>query len=771
MTDQGVIGQPLSPAEDDDLLRGRAQFVADLRRPELEGALHATFVRSPIAAGTVDAIDVDPARSAPGVVAVVTGNDLHQAAAEGDLALDNIAPYGLAHGPDLAPPLLATQTIGFAGQALAMVVADTPARAVDAAEAVGLEVTPADPVLDLDRALTSTVIEPTRLSAEHHPELFAADGQVVIELTQWSPRQLPAPIESFAVAAAWVDDGLAVWAATQTPHAYRLNLGKLFGFDLEADPARVRVRAPAVGGGFGGKVTRTPEEYLIPVVARWLDQPVRWHATRADYFATATQGRGERLVMALAGDRAGRFSGLRAKLIKDGGAYPLVGVALPAGYTAKVANGCYDIAHVEFSSVGVRTNRPPTSAYRGAGRSPYIGALERLVDRFAVEVGLDPAEVRRRNLIRPDQMPYQTPTGAVYDEADYPGDLERALRAVGYDDLRREQAARRTAGDRLALGIGLACYNHMTTGGGGEEARVTIEGDGTALVVTGTTSQGQGHSATWAQIASDVLTIPIERIRVVEGDTGLIATGVGAVGSRSLQTAGMAVHRATDQVLARARTQAAELVEAALDDVVVASGGRGFHVVGTPARMVDWVEVAAAAERAPAEAELELSCGDFYDVEGRNTFPSGAHAADVEDDTETGGVVVKRLVGVDDAGTIVNPAVVEGQLHGGMASAIGQVLGEVVVHDELGNQLTNSFIDYLLPTADQLPNFELVVSETPSSFNTLGFKGVGESGTVGATGALHNAVIDALAHLGVRHLDLPCTPERVWDAIRTASPS
>lgn len=758
-----AVGAPLRRLEDEELVRGVARFTADLTFPELDGAAHLGFVRSPVAAGRVRSIDGTEASSMPGVVAVVTGRDLAD-----DPALTNVAPFSTAYGADLAQPLLPTDRIGFAGQAVAVVVADTAARAADAIEAVAVDIEADEPLLDLDRALAATAVEATRSEPEHHPGHFVeGPDRVVVELTQWSPRQLPSAIECRAVAAAPPSPStggrLLVWAATQTPHAFKGNLATALGID----PGVIRVLAPAVGGGFGGKVGRTAEEFLVPLLATRLGRPLRWHETRSEYFATATQGRGERITLRLAGDREGRLAALQARLIKDGGAYPLVGVVLPNAYTAKVANGCYAIDHVEFASVGVLTNRPPTSAYRGAGRSPYIGALERVVDLYAAEVGLDPAEVRRRNLIPPDRMPYTTPTGAVYDEADYPGDLDRALAAAGYEDLRANQANRRRAGDRLALGIGIACYNHMTTGGGGEEARVSVDADGSATVVTGTTSQGHGHATTWAQIASDALGIPVERISVVEGDTDAIATGVGAVGSRSLQTAGMAIHRAATEVADRARRLAAELLEASVDDLVVADGGVGFHVVGTPARTVTWAEVAAAVT-ANGQPAHELTCGDFYDTEGRNTFPSGTHVAVVEVDTETGLVRLCRLVTVDDAGTVVNPVIVEGQIHGGIASAVGQVLGEVIVNDEAGNQVTGTLLDYPLPTTDQLPSFEVGLSGTASSLNALGFKGVGESGTVGATGAVHNAVVDALAHLGVRHLDLPCTPERVWTAIEEA---
>lgn len=770
------IGAPLRRLEDHDLVRGAARFTADLEEPVLDGALHVAFVRSPIAAGTIRTIDGTEAASEPGVVAVLTGADL-----EADPSVVNLASFSRAFGDEMAQPILPTDRVGFAGQVVAAVVADTPARAADGAESVLVELDPVDPVLDLDEALSrpANVIEASRFRSMSPPArpdggLVADPGRsdlVQVALTQWSPRQLPAPIEGRAVAAAMDQGRLRVWSATQTPHAFKAGLANT----LNLVAGDIVVVAPAVGGGFGGKTSRSAEEFLVPILARRLGRPVRWNETRSENFATATQGRGERIAMVLVGDREGRFHHLDVELVKDAGAYPLVGVQLAAGYTAKVANGCYDIPTVDFRSVAVLTNRPPTSAYRGAGRSPQIAALERLVDRFAVEIGLDPVEVRHHNLIKPADMPFTTPTGAIYDEADYPGDLARALTAAGYDEVKAEQAKRRADGGHRAVGIGVACYNHMTTGGGGEEAKVSIETDGTATVVTGTTSQGHGHATTWAQIASDVLTIPVERIRVVEGDTDAIATGVGAVGSRSLQTAGLAIHRSATEVLDRARTRAADELEAAIGDVVVTPDGSGFHVVGTPARSVGWIEVAAAAAEADAAAgtggdDRELTCGDFYDTNGRNTFPSGAHVAVVEVDVETGLVVLERLIGVDDAGVMVNPLIVEGQIHGGMASAIGQVLGEVVIHDDAGNQVSGSFLDYPLPTTDQLPSFETMASPTASSLNTLGVKGVGESGTVGATGAVHNAVIDAISHLGVDHLDLPCTPERVWNAIRAANP-
>ena len=742
-------GRPVARSEDRPLVTGAADFTADLDDPLLAGAAAVVFVRSPHAAATITGIDIDEAREAPGVLAVI-----------GPADLDGLhpAPFAPPVSTDHPHPVLPADEVRFAGQPVAAVVATTYAAAVDAAELVIVDYEPRPPLLDLDRALAETPLDDTRVVADHDPGPF--DGaDVVVTHRTWNPRQSPAPIEPRTVAAAWDGDRLRVWAATQTPHKYRDQLATFLGID----PASVHVTAPAVGGGFGGKTSRGPEEYVVPLAARLVGRPLRWVETRSENLVAAPHGRAERVELTVAGTGDGRITALRAEVVKDGGAYPLVGVLLPAGYTRPMAPGCYDIAHVEFSSVAVLTNRPPTAAYRGAGRGPYVDALERAVDRFAARVGLDPAEVRRRNLIRPHQLPYATATGGRYDEADYPGDLERALVAAGYDRLRREQAERRQRGDRDQLGIGVACYNHMTTGGGGEEAAVAVEPDGGVVVTTGTTSQGHGHATTWAQIAADVLAVDPAVVRVVEGDTDAIATGVGAVGSRSLQTAGMAVHNSASAVLERARRLAAAQLEASPDDVV-ASPGVGLHVVGTPAVAVTWAELAAQG----LGTADELQCGEVYDTEGRNTFPSGCHVAVVTVDVEIGSWTLDRLVAVDDAGARVNPIIVDGQLHGGIASGVGQVQGEVHRWDERGNPLTATFLDYPIPTADQLPSFELHGTATRSSFNTEGWKGVGESGTIGATAAVHNGVVDAVAHLGVDHIDLPCTPDRVWKAITDA---
>ena len=576
-----------------------------------------------------------------------------------------------------------------------------------------------------------------------------------------NPRLSPAPIEPRATTAVWMGpDELVVWAASQRPHGVRDELCALYGLDRQ----RVTVIAgPDVGGGFGGKTGRSPEERIIPLLARRAQRPVSWIETRSEYLAAGPQGRGEQVDIELAATAEGRLLAVRAELIKDAGAYPMTGALLPAGYTVPCAIGPYDIGHAEIRAVAVATNRVPTSAYRGAGRAPYLAALEVAVDQVAAATGIDPAEVRRRNLLRPDQLPHDTPTGSRYDEADYPADLERALAAAGYDQLRADQARRGAGADPVArrLGIGVVSYNYITSGAGVKEASVTLLPDGRARVVTGTTSQGHGHTTTWAQLAADTLGMGIDEIEVVEGRTDLIGSGVGAVGSRSAQTAGMAIHRSATALVDEALALAAELLEASPADVVLDREEGRFHVVGTPAVALTWAAIAASA----SAADQELACGDFYDTEGVNTYPSGTHLAVVEVDPATGAVELTRFVAVDDAGARINPMIVEGQLHGGIAAGISQALGEACHHDRDGNPLTATFLDYTIATADQLPSFELIAGEVPTSVNLLGLKGVGESGTIGATPAVHLAVLDAIRPLGVDHLDLPCTPERVWAAI------
>jgi carbon-monoxide dehydrogenase large subunit len=450
-------------------------------------------------------------------------------------------------------------------------------------------------------------------------------------------------------------------------------------------------------------------------------------------------------------------------VLQDGGAYPAMGSVLPF-MTRIMASGVYAIPKVEFNATAVVTNTTPTVAYRGAGRPEATAAIERAMDLFAAEIGMDPVEVRRRNLVPADAFPYETATGATYDVGDYERCLDLVLEAAGYDELRSEQARRRQAGEVRQLGIGVSVYVEITAGpsASGEHARVEVGTDGTATVYTGSSPHGQGLHTAFAMLASDELGIPIQQIRVVHGDTDLVERGDGTMGSRSLQLGGSAVHQASIELVDRARRLAAELLEANPDDIVLDRAGGRFHVLGTPSAARTWAELAQAAPESDPLAVVT----DFK--ASSPTFPFGAHLAVVEVDTETGRVELVRFVAVDDAGRILNPLLAEGQRHGGIAQGVAQALLEEVRYDAGGNPITANLADYAAISAAELPSFELIPMETPTPANPLGAKGIGESGTIGSTPAVQSAVVDALAHLGVRHIDIPCTPERVWRAIRAA---
>jgi carbon-monoxide dehydrogenase large subunit len=490
---------------------------------------------------------------------------------------------------------------------------------------------------------------------------------------------------------------------------------------------------------------------------------VRWRETRSENLVGMGHGRGQLQEVRIGGSRDGRITALRIDVLQDCGAYPHLGSFLPF-LTRIMAAGVYAIPRVECLSRSVVTNTTPTTAYRGAGRPEAAAAVERAVDLFAAEIGMDPAEVRRRNLVPRDAFPYTTPVGTVYDSGDYAAALERLLEVADYAGLRAEQARRRAAGDTRQQGIGLSVYVEITNGvPGGEYAGLEVRTDGTVVVKSGTSPHGQGHATAWAMLASDRLGIPMERIEVVFNDTDLVRSGVGTFGSRSLQVGGMAVDQAAVAVLDRARRLLAELLEADPADVVVDPENGRLHVAGTPAEGRSWAELAAVA----AERGEPLSADVDFQPQGA-TFPFGAHLALVEVDTESGAVELRRLVAVDDAGRILNPLLAEGQRHGGLAQGAAQALLEEVLFDAEGNPVTSTFADYGIVSAAELPSFELVPMETPTPLNELGFKGIGESGTIGATPAVQNAVVDALAHLGVRHIDMPATPRRVWSAIQEA---
>ncbi len=751
-----ILGNWVPRVEDPRLLTAGGTYVADVALP---GALQVAFVRSTSAHGRLLAVDTTAAAAAPGVVAVVTAADLDTP--------DLVPPLGLA--PTMARPLLARDTVRFVGEPIAAVVADSLAAAVDATELVEVDVDPLPAVVDPEAAGSDEVLlHPAagtnvcwRLEPAAEGDDLFAGCEVVVSQRIVNQRLAPTPLEVRSAAAAPADDGrLTVWVSTQHPHGVR----DLVADELRLDPAQVRVIAPDVGGGFGAKMRPYPEDVVVAWLAQHLQRPVRWVETRSESMVNLGHGRGQTQQVTIGGSRAGTVEAYRLEVVQDAGAYPAFGAALPM-FTRLMVSGVYDIERVDFSSTSVVTNTTPTVAYRGAGRPEATAAVERAMDLFAAAVELDPAEVRRRNLIGADRFPFTTPVGAVYDSGDYAAVLQQALDTADYPQLRAEQARRRQAGDVRQLGIGLSVYVEITGAiPGAELGAVEIRADGTAVVRAGTFSHGQGHATAWAMLVSERLGIPLQRIELVQGDTDLVPHGLGTAASRSLQSAGVAVDRAAAVVLDRARALAAEQLEANPADVVASGDGRGLHVAGTPARLVGWDQlVEAAGGRLVAEVDFTPS---------GPTFPFGAHLAVVEVDVETGQVQVLRLVAVDDAGRILNPLLATGQIHGGLAQGVAQALLEEFVYDAEGNPLTANLADYPMVSACELPSFERIAMETPTPLNELGAKGIGESGTIGSTPAVHNAVCDALAHLGVRHVDMPTRPERIWQAIdgaRTAA--
>ena len=571
-----------------------------------------------------------------------------------------------------------------------------------------------------------------------------------------------APIEPRACAARPEADGsLTVWSSTQTPHQDRDGLAAALGLE----PAQVRLIAPDVGGGFGGKGLAV-EETLVAWTARRVGGPVRWTETRSENMIGIAHGRGQRADFELGGDRDGTVRALRVRFLQQAGAYPWVGAVLPT-LTSLMSSGVYDIPRIETGFTTVLTNTAPTGAYRGAGRPEATQFLERAMDLWAAELGLDPAEVRRRNFIASDAFPHTTPTGAEYDCGDYGQALALALETAGYEELRAEQAARRERGDASLLGIGMAVYVEVTNGGAESEfGEVEITAAGDAILRTGSFSHGQGHETTFAQIVAEYLGLPVERVTVLAGDTAEVARGAGTYGSKSTQIGGVAARGAAQEVLERGKRLAAEQLEADPRDMQLDAGRGVFHVAGAPEPSLAWGALARALDEAGRLGELTAQI-DF--APPRPTFPFGAHIAVVEVDAETGKVRLRRMISVDDAGRIINPMIADGQIHGGVASGIAQAIHEEMVYDEDGNPSNGNFVTYCIPSASEFPQFELVRMETPTPVNPLGAKGIGESGTIGSTPAVHNAVLDALAHLGVRHLDMPVNGEKVWRAIADAA--
>ena len=762
-----ILGTRVLRTEDPRLLTHGGTYVDDVRAPELTGAAQVTFVRSPFAHALIKGVDTAAALAAPGVIAVLTSADINdtpppQAPPEGGPPpVSEVAPP--PRGGVWDEPLLAVDRVRFVGEPVAIVLTDEGYQGEDAAELVIVDYEPLPAVVGITESLAGvTLLFPhagSNITVDRAAAAAAFDGgAVVVEREIMNQRVAPVPMEGRAAAASWADGKLTVWASTQNAQYGRDMLADACGLD----PAAIRVIAPDVGGGFGAKVGVDRDAIAVARAARHTGQPVRWVETRSENLTAMTHGRAQRQTVKIGGNRDGRVLAYRLDVVQDAGAYPRMGEFLPK-LTSLMSAGPYDIATVTAGYRVVVTNTTPVAAYRGAGRPEATAAIERAMDLFAAEIGMDPAEVRRQNLVPPDRFPYQSPSGARYDTGDYAGALDKVLAGAGYPELRAEQARRRQRGDVVQLGIGVSSYVEITAGDAadGETARVVVNDDGTVTIYTGSSAHGQGHHTAWAMIVENDLAIPMARVTVKHGDTDEVPAGSGTYASRSLQLGGVAVHRADLAVKEQARKLAAALMEASEADLELEQGSGRWQVRGDPSASRSWAEV---ARHAGAEG---LSAFVNY-RDGVPTFPFGSHLAVVEVDTETGKVTLVRHVTVDDAGTVLNPVLTEGQRHGGIAQGVAQALLEEMMYDADGNPLTATLADYAAITSAELPSFELLASETPATTNPLGAKGIGEAGTIGATPAMQNAVIDAVSHLGVRHIDMPTTPSRVWAAISNA---
>jgi carbon-monoxide dehydrogenase large subunit len=757
------IGARQPRVEDDSLVRGAARFTSDIR---VDGVLHAAFVRTTEAHARIVSIDATEARAAPGVVAVYTHEDLGLGPVFYPVFAEILSSQVFHRRP------LASDRVRFVGEVLAIVVAESDAAAEDAVDLVWTEY-----------ESLPVVVDPVIAASNDAPLLFEEAGsnvavrvpfeaglrpagpQVSVHATITNHRMAVAPLEGNAITVVPDPSGgrLTVFASTQMPHG----LQKLTANFLGIGPGQLHVIAPAVGGGFGGKTPAEPEYVAIIAAARRLGRPLRWIQSRSENLMTM-HARGHRFEVTLSATPDGDLTSLEVDALTDVGAYPGVGCGM-IFTTRGLACGVYDIPHVRFDLACVATNTAPTGAFRGAGRPEAIGLVERSMDMLASELSIDPADLRRRNMISSERMPYHSLTGVVYDSGSYANALETALDEIGYEQLRADQARRRISGCAVHLGIGMCCYVEISANAPGfedEYASVEITTEGRARIIAGTFAHGQGHHTIYAQILASELGIPIELVDFVQGDTDAVPRGAGTGGSRSAQIGGSAVKVAAEAVLEKARQLAAYRLEANPADIVVVQGG--LAVNGVPESTQSWASLARLAqvpESLPDGMKPGLFADPGFSQVAQGTAPFGCHIAVVEVDGETGAVRLLKMLAVDDCGTIINPLLAEGQVHGGLLGGIGQALFEEVAFDELGNPQNANFATYGFPSAADLPAFETRHTVTPSPNNPLGAKGLGEGGTTGSFGAVHNAVVDAVAHLGVRHIETPLTPLNVWRAI------
>lgn len=771
------VGKARARKEDARLVTGQTNWTDNLVLP---GMLHMAFVRSPLAHARITRVDPSAARAMPGVVAAFSGADF--ADEQGSLpcawpVTDDIVIPG--HPP------MAVEEVRYPGEAVACVIARDRYTAADAVEAIEVDYDPLPAVLDMRSALTEDSPKVHTGSAGNrcyewafsNGDLDAAfrDAPVVIERNFVQQRLIPSAMEPRSVVCAPNGDDFTLWSATQIPHVLRVMLALVTGIPEH----KLRVIAPDVGGGFGSKLQVTAEEVIALLVARRLRRPVKWTESRSEGNLTVHHGRDQLQRLRAAADRDGRLRGLSVDLLADMGAYLMLvtpGVPLLGAF---MFNAIYKMDAYSFRCTGVFTNKVPTDAYRGAGRPEATFGIERMMDELASELGMDPLELRSRNWIKHEEFPYTTISNLTYDSGNYEAATAKACELFGYDQLRAEQAQRRARGDSVQLGIGVSTYTEMCGlapsrvlgqlsygAGGWEHASVRMLPTGKVEVVTGSSAHGQGHETAWSQIVADALGVPFEDVRVLHGDTQIAPKGMDTYGSRSLVVGGMAVLSACDKVIAKAKVIASKMLEAPPEEVEFAGGV--FRAKGTegPGKTIQEIAFATfAAHDLPDGVEPSLDADATFDPENFS-FPHGSHLCAAEVDTETGEVKLRSYVAVDDVGRVVNPVIVEGQVHGGLAQGIAQALYEEAAYDADGNLLTTTMADYLLPSALDLPTFVTDRTETPSTTNPLGVKGVGEAGTIASTPAVINAIVDALRPMGVRDVQMPATPQRVWQTIQ-----
>jgi aerobic carbon-monoxide dehydrogenase large subunit len=777
-----LVGERVKRREDPRLIQGRGTYVDDVTLP---GIQHLAFKRADVAHGRVMSVDTVAAQAMPGVEAVFTGAQI----------AEFLGPMPIGT-PFPSPPhhAVAVDVVRYVGEPVAVVVASDRYTARDAADAIVVEYDPLPAVVNPEIAMTG---QPTVIHSDFANNLAVplvpggtgvtadgvddraidkafADADVVISQRMVNQRLAPSAMEPRGVVAHFEPgkDSMTIWSSTQNPHILRTFIAALCNLGQN----QVRAIAPEVGGGFGAKINIYGEEYVAAAVSKRLGLPVKWIEDRSEAFVATTHGRDIIGYVDVAATREGKILGLKLRLICDIGAYNMLLTAAIPTLTMMMANATYDIPAIRVTITEVFTNKTPTDAYRGAGRPEATYFVERAVDMLARELEMDPGDIRRKNFIQPDQFPFATQMGAVYDSGDYEKALDAALQAAGWDGLKAERDAARAEG-RL-IGLGLAMYVEVCgigpsaalPTGGWEYSQVTIERDGRISATTGASPHGQGNETTFAQMLADQFGIPLEHVTILHGDTGVVKQGIGTFGSRSQAVAGTALHMAGNKVKGKMAKFAAALLEAHEDDLVFENGT--IAVRGAPDSAKAFADVAAYAYvpvPLPEGLEPGLSDEAFFEP-SNNTYPFGCHISMVEVDRDTGQTTLLKLVAVDDAGNLINPMIVEGQIHGGLAQGIGQALIEEVVYDDEGQLLTGSFMDYAMPRATDFPRFELHSTVTPTPVNPLGAKGVGEAGTLGSTPCIVNAVVDALQEFGATHVDMMLRPEKLWHIIQGGRP-